>query len=239
VNLPDVEDRLVIIGRTGGGKTQCGLWHLSLQPISEMPFIIIDWKGDKNIAAIPYIKVIDISNGVPTEPGLYVIRPLSGQEDLLDDFLRDVWNAENTGLFVDEGMMLKGSRAFSDIQVQGRSKHIPVITLTQLPVYVPRTVFTEASYIQCFFVVDERYRKIISQFSSITSEDIDRLPRYYSWYYDVVDNSKKLMKPVPQMKVIMERFQNVLSELYDTKNDISGGETSNEQIEATYERKAI
>lgn len=236
MKLPGTDDRLVIIGRTGGGKTQCGLWHLSLQPLTEMPFVIIDWKGDKNIAAIPYAEVIPITGGVPVEPGLYIVRPLSGQEDLLDNFLRDVWNTENVGLFVDEGMMLKGSRAFSDIQVQGRSKNIPVITLTQLPVYVPRTVFTEASYIQCFFVVDERYRKIISQFTSITSQDIDRLPRYWSWYYDVVNNTKQLMKPVPVMKKIMERFDDILSTLHESQNELSNDETI---LPTSFERRPL
>lgn len=234
MNLPSTEDRLVIIGRTGGGKTLCGLWHLSLQPIDEMPFIIVDWKGDKNIASIPFIRTVNMSDGVPVTPGLYVIRPLAGEEELLDGFLRAVWQTENTGLFIDEGMMLKGSRAFSDIQTQGRSKHIPVITLTQLPVYVPRTVFTEASYIQCFYLVDERYRKLVSQFTSITSEDIDRLQKYWSWYYDVVENTKKLMRPVPPLPIIMQNFRDKLAPLYEETQD-----TSNDSAPVFYERKAI
>ena len=52
IRLPGNSDRLVVIGRTGTGKTQAGLWHLSLKNFKTFPFVMVDAKGDSLINEI-------------------------------------------------------------------------------------------------------------------------------------------------------------------------------------------
>lgn len=214
IRLPTENDRLVIIGRTGGGKTLAGLWHLSMQPLDEFTWVVLDFKGDKNLAQIPYAQRWTRFDEIPeTGGGLYIVSPTTAdlKHGALDDFLRLIWERGETGIYADEGVQLKNSDAFADIQMQGRSKLIPTITCTQLPVYLPRPVFTEANYIQLFYVLDKRYRKIIEEFTPVEAEDLERLNRYWSYYYDVIDNTVTLLKPGPTMDYLIPRFAELLA----------------------------
>lgn len=229
----DESDRTVIIGQTGSGKTFGGLWQLSLQPLDEFPWIIIDWKNDDKIAQIPYTTPITLDDEPPIESGLYVLRPISAQEDndarereRTDSFLRRVWERGECGLFVDEGMMLKGSRPFRNIMIQGRSKHIPCITLTQLPVDVPRPVFTEATFIQVYYVQDRRYRKVIEEFTPLEDTDIDRLKPFYSYYCDLPNRQVTMLKPAPSIEETMSRFEEMLRPPEDVNGEVPAQEPS-------------
>src|ERR1700677_1297943 len=133
MNLPSTEDRTLIIGRTGTGKTFAGLFLLSEMPIDEQPWVIIDFKGDKNIARIPFVHPISLGE-IPVVPGLYVVRPHPNQTEEMESFLTAIWEHENIGLYIDEGFMLAKSNALDTILIQGRSKNVPVIMLTQRPV---------------------------------------------------------------------------------------------------------
>lgn len=204
--LPDISDRLVLIGGTGSGKTVAGLWHLSRQPIESMPWLVIDYKGDELITGIPHAQHVPI--GTPLLNGVYVIHPLLSDKEALEKQLWDIWKQEDTGVFVDEGFMLADSEAFNTLLMQGRSKHIPVIVLTQRPVFVSRFIFSEASFIQVFRVIDKRDRKTISEFTPIFQEkDEDELPPRHSYYYDVGEHKLSLLKPVPDPERTNQVFE--------------------------------
>ena len=207
VRLPSVSDRTVLIGGTGSGKTVAGLWHLSRQPIDQMPWLIIDYKGDDNINSIPYAQHVQI--GAPLLNGVYVIHPMLSDKDALEQYLWEIWKQGDTGIMVDEGFMLSDSEALNTILMQGRSKHLPCIIMTQRPVMVSRFVFSEASFIQVFRVIDKRDRKTIAEFSPIFGDketSSETLPPYYSYYYDVAAHNLVTLKPVSPMPVINGTF---------------------------------
>lgn len=220
VRLPSVSDRTVLIGGTGSGKTVAGLWLLSRQPVDLMPWLIIDYKRDDNIASIPYTQRAQI--GSPLINGVYILQPMLHQKDELEEYLWSIWNQENVGIFVDEGFMLSESEAFNTILMQGRSKHLPVIILTQRPVFVSRFVFSEASFIQVFRVIDKRDKKTIAEFSplfgtkdSVGSDEV--LPPYYSYYYDVSRHNTVTLKPVPNMAAINKTFAEKLKPVVEER----------------------
>lgn len=204
IRLPDDSQRLVIVGKTGTGKTQCAIWHLARRSWDTMPWIIIDYKRDSLIAKLP-AKEISLARA-PSAPGLYVVRPMPTQDDAaLEAFLWQVWHNENTGLFVDEGFMIpQHSDAFQAILTQGRSKHIPTITLSQRPVWLSRFVFSEADFFQCFWLNDRDDRKSLERFLPFT---IERLPNFHSSYYDVSLDKATEWKPVPRANAIVEMFR--------------------------------
>lgn len=203
MRIPDDSQRVLIVGMTGSGKTLAGLWHLSLRDLESMPWVIFDFKRDPTIAKIP---ALEISLGeLPQEPGLYVVRPLPGQDDDVEKFLWNVWQRGNIGLYIDEGYMLdKNSDALNAIYTQGRSKRIPVITLSQRPVGLSRFAFSEAEFFQTFFLNDERDRKTVQAFQP--EKVRERLPRFHSYYYDVGGDELSVLTPVPMLPELLKRF---------------------------------
>ena len=207
--LPGPEDRTLVIGRTGSGKTVFALWLFSMVYEKGDRWIVIDFKREHQIAQIPYVQYISMGV-IPSEPGVYVVQPMPDQQDELNDYLMQVWDAENIGLYIDEGVMLANSSALDAILIQGRSKHIPVIMATQRPVGISRYAFSESQYFVVFPSHDKRERKTISEFTPLFAyrEDLDEilLPPYHSYWYDVVRRKLHKLAPVPNIPVIMRTF---------------------------------
>lgn len=206
--LPNNQQRISIIGRTGSGKTQAGVWHLSQQNFDAMPWIVLDFKGDSLIAEIEGMQgvvTISLSDPVPDNPGLYVMHIRPDERDALNDWLWQVWEKGYVGLYVDEGYMLDKSDAFDAILTQGRSKHIPVIILSQRPVWLSRFVFSESNFFQVFHLNDKRDRRSIGEFVPVKLDV--RLKEYHSMYYDVDRNKLVQFQPVPSKGDILARIQ--------------------------------
>lgn len=207
MRLPSIEDRTIVIGRTGSGKTYFGLWLLSEMPIEDMPWIVFDFKRDVNIMEIPYHQEIPIGY-IPTMPGVYVVRPMP--TDDLTDYLYAIWNETGIGLFIDEAMMLSRNSGMMAILIQGRSKHIPVIACTQRPVGVASEYFTEASFFDVFPTHDKREQKRISEFTTLfQNKDIDyvNIREFNSWWFDVKSRKLERLSPVPPMNKILQTFR--------------------------------
>lgn len=204
MQLPNDSQRLVIVGRTGSGKTVAGIWHLSRRDYKKMPWIIFDWKRDGLIAKIPAIE-LELGK-LPEKPGLYVVRPLPDDAENVEALLWAIWDRGNIGIYVDEGYMLENNKAYRAIQTQGRSKRIPTITLSQRPVFLDRFIFSEADFYQVFNLNEINDRKRIREW--MRDYDVNKkLDNYYSWYYDVGADELAIMRPVPNEKEIISSFE--------------------------------
>jgi hypothetical protein len=202
--LPRTDERVAIVGHTGSGKTQQGAWLLSHYDFKTMPFVIIDFKYDDLLNSITNIEQIDLKT-TPKKPGLYIVHPMPGEEEQVENFLWKLWARENIGIYTDEGYMIdKNSKAFQSLLTQGRSKNIPMITLSQRPAYLSRFVFTEASHFSIFHLTDIEDEKRVQRFMR---EPIDeRLPQYWSRWYNVQRNKIFHLQPVPERAIIQDRF---------------------------------
>jgi DNA helicase HerA-like ATPase len=203
IRLPKSSQHLAIVGRNGSGKTQAGLWHLSNMPFDRRPYVAIDFKGDEHINAIEGARHISMGDPIPRAAGIYVIHPTpqDAKNGTLDEWLWKIYERENTGLWIDEGYMLGDSSAFETLLTQGRSKHIPIMTLTQRPVWVSRFVFSESMYYQIFALNDRRDKKTVESFVPVSMDS--RLPEFHSWYYDVGRDRLTGLKPVPSETEIL------------------------------------
>jgi hypothetical protein len=208
LNLPSTEDRTLIIGRTGSGKTYAGLWLLSEMPIDEQPWVIIDYKGDKNIARIPFAHPLSLGE-IPVLPGVYVVRPHHTQTEEMESFLMAIWEHEGIGIYIDEGAMLSKSDALDTILIQGRSKNVPVIMLTQRPVGISRFAFSESQHFLIFPNHDKREQKTVAEIAPLfqTRDSDDAfLPPYHFHYYHVSERASERMSPVPSLERILKVF---------------------------------
>jgi hypothetical protein len=203
MRLPEDTHRHVIVGATGSGKTQAALWHLSHRSYHEMPWVIYNYKRDELIDGIPHTHPLGLDE-VPAEPGVYVSHPLP--DESVEEHMWGVWNKGNTGVYVDEGYMLGNNNpAFRALLTQGRSRKVPLIVLSQRPVWMDRFTFSEGDFYQVFRLQHAKDRRNVEQFVPANLEK--RLPKYHSYYYDVGEDQVSVLKPVPDIHVIYETFR--------------------------------
>ena len=208
MRLPNDSQRITIVGRTGSGKTQAAVWQLSLRSFDSRPWIVYDFKRDTLINSIAGATQIDLSDPLPKEPGVYVVHPLPDEIEGVQQHLWKIWAQENVGVYVDEGYMMstpaQPNPPFRALLTQGRSKNIPIIILSQRPVWLDRFVFSESDYYQVFALNDARDRKTITSF---VPADLDKkLPDFHSYYYDVGADKLLVIKPVPTADEILSTF---------------------------------
>lgn len=204
---PDDSERLAIIGRTGTGKTVAGAHQLSMRSFDLMPWVIIDTKRDRLINSIEGLQECSFRK-VPTDPGLYILRGGPSDADAIDDFLLQVWEQENVGIYVDEGYNIPQRENWELLLTQGRSKRIPMIILTQRPKWMSKFTWSEADFFQWFWLNHIDDRKTIRGYLPETPDVINtRLPSFWSYWYDVKLDKIFTLKPSPTETAILATFK--------------------------------
>lgn len=206
INLPGNSHRHVILGRTGSGKSVNAAYHLALRNFDVMPWVIVNSKGDKLINSIPGTTELSLDSPVPKKPGLYIIRPIpQHDDDRLENFMWRCWKKERIGIWWDEGYMIPNpSASFNALLTQGRSKNIPMIILSQRPVWLSKFVWSEADFWQVFQLSQDDDIKTVQKTLKMK---IGRLPDYESYWYDVKKNYLCQMAPCPSEQEILAIFE--------------------------------
>lgn len=212
IRLPNDTHRISVIGMTGTGKTQAGVWHLSRRDFSSIPWIVYDYKIETLINSIERAEVED-TNFVPgkKDKGIFLVQPRPVvDDDAVEIQMWKLLERENVGVFIDEGYMIKNP-ALNALLTQGRSKHIPMIVLSQRPVWMSRFVFSESNFVQCFYLGDERDRQTVTAFCPpLRNPESWMLPDYHSNYFDVGRRSMVRFGPVPAESYILETIDDKL-----------------------------
>lgn len=215
INYPTNKDRISIIGRTGSGKTQAAIFHLSLRDYHRMPWIVYNFKYDESVDGIPGANHIGVGELPYSKssgrvfPGIYIVHPFPDDQIGVENQMQQIWAKGNTGVYVDEGYMI-GTRNpwFRNLLTQGRSKHIPMIVLSQRPTWMDRFVFSESNYFQVFDLTDTDDLNNVRRFIRETPErNLSRpLPEFHSYYYDVKNKQLDRLKPVPDIDTLYKVF---------------------------------
>lgn len=217
VYLPGRNDRIVLLGRTGTGKTVGGIYHLSRKDLRDEIWFVVDYKGEDHVRALQDVgaPAIAIDEKLPTKPGLYIVRPDIDDAVGVAKFWRAVHKRRNVGVFVDEGYMVEEDKAYDALLTQGRSLCIPMIVLSQRPRWVTRFVFSEATYFQVYALNDDDDWRRVAGFvplplawdnaraasrGAVTLAASLNPPPFYSYYFDT--NTQTLVKfsPVPPVE---------------------------------------
>lgn len=204
MRFPGDEDRHSIVGATGSGKTVSAVWNLSHRNFHTMPWMIYNFKADKNIDGIPHAAHIGVDE-VPVRPGVYIVSPSPNDSESVEQQMWSIWQRGGIGVYVDEGYMIKkNNSAFRALLTQGRSRQIPMMILSQRPVWLDPFVFSESDYYQIFRLQRLKDTKHVEDF--IPGNIRHRLPQYHSYYYDVGSNELVVLRPVPPMEEIYKTF---------------------------------
>lgn len=215
--LPDNDDRLLVVGATGTGKTVGGLYFLSQANFQDQPWLVIDTKRDENLNEINYTGFVSSPDQLPDEPGLYIYHGDVDNMAEIEAMLRACFNRENIGVYIDEGNAVHMGKPYSPalrlIMTQGRSKKIPVIINCQRPVWFDKFAISEAGFYQIFRLNSEDDKKSVANF--IPPEIVDvvntKLDPFTSIYYDVKRNEAVILDPLPMagesISLIDERLE--------------------------------
>ena len=215
---PGNEDRTAIVGATGSGKSTFAFYLFAeYASFDRMPWIIVDYKGEKILAEIIRNKdafVIPMDKPLPDRPGIYVIRPDPEEPEAIVSFLWKVYRAGRCGVFFDELTMVPNQNLVRDnplraLLTQGRSKQIPLYLLTQRPVGVNVSVFSEATFIAQFELnrpEDVNRVQEYIPFNNPVFADKKPLPRYWSKWWDSKRRLALRLRPAPDAGVIVDRI---------------------------------
>lgn len=235
VRGPDDEQRTVVLGRTGSGKSVFSIALLSTRSFDEMPWVIIDYKGETLIEKIrkvckSKIKTISVHDKPPTKPGLYWMKPTPKVDDgAMEAWLWAVWKNGSTGLFIDEGYALPQKDAFDAILTQGRSLRIPVICLYQRPAWMSRFAVAQADFFAVFSQNDKRDLKTTNEFVSVPAryttsggKEVEvtvysKLPKYHCFWHDVAGEKSSVLHPAPGPEEIISTFKRRLGVVSSNK----------------------
>ncbi len=225
--LPSNSQSILLIGKNGSGKTRAAVWHLAQKDLANATWIIVNHKREAMINSIPGAKFLAMDKR-PDKKGVYIYQPRpDADDDAVTSLLWWIYETENVGLYLDEGYMVSPrDPALNSLYTQGRSKHIPVITLSQRPSRISRFAVSEAAFYQVFQLVDKRDRKTINEFLPLDLDDYMRpqngAPRilrdYHSIYYDTSGDDPIIMAPVPDDDTILAQFADKLT----PKNKVGG-----------------
>lgn len=217
--LPNAAERTVVFGRTGSGKSVFMAWLLSHASIEERPWIIIDYKQDKYLKSIPFIKPIKIGE-IPRKPGIYLAsvnysKSEANTDDMVDDWLFDILKRGNIGLFVDEGSNIPQRepkyRGLKAVFAQGRSKRVPFLFATQRPAWINKSVLSEADYYVCFDLATDGDKQRVREF--MPEDATDPLEMYHCHWYDIKQKSHWVIRPVSETETfdrLNERLKPVI-----------------------------
>jgi hypothetical protein len=200
--FPGGDNRTTVIGATGSGKSTCGIWMLAHQRFDKRPWIVLDFKREIIFDRVGFPPIIELTLGArpPRRPGLYLVSPRPGQDQLVEAFLWSIWERENVGIYVDEAALMPSGDAFPAILQQGRSKRIPVIACSQRPVEVARGLFSEASYFCIYRMQDKRDYKTVEGFAP--TDMSEPVPPFHWHWYDVARHVHLAMGPVPHPEAV-------------------------------------
>jgi hypothetical protein len=234
---PTDEDRMLIIGTTGSGKTRAAIDQLSRRSIDSMVWIAIDFKGHDTLYQMPVTDIMDLDDPIPDRPGLYYVKaPLSKTGNPTAQLIHRAAQRGQVGLFIDE-MLAVGTQneALGNALFAGRALQLPLIMCAQKPTGIDVLARSQATVFQVFSVDSKKDRDelheyiprqvIDLEYEMVTAPEEKLLPRYHSIWYD---KNRRYVTRLPGSPPEEESFERIADRMAPPPDQ----EPTPEQLEA-------
>ncbi len=181
--IPRLDERMMIIGMTGSGKTYFAEKILRWRK----HVVVYDLKGELRWQG--YRIVTNFEELKQAEEDKLIFKPplaFIQNEELVNDFFHWVYERRNCTLYVDEVMTccFKGQICFwlSCILTRGRELNISFIGSTQRPKQIPISMLSESERWVAFRLQVFEDAERIQKTFGIEAEEIQALPKRYFFY---------------------------------------------------------
>jgi len=178
-------DRTLIVGRTGTGKTTLTLGLF--EGLAAERRIVIDPKDDPAIRA-RYGPAVTAYEAPPEPPGVLRIVPPPGDAGaaVVERIFEGIFRAGHAAVWIDELPMIASAarvpRALEFCFQQGRSRGIGILACAQFPRRIPTMALDSANHLFSFHLARQRDRDAIADARGIDLDAAGQLERF-RWIY--------------------------------------------------------
>lgn len=185
------DDRGVLIGKTGGGKTTLARFLIE-DPIKPYSVVwnpknapsIAKWK-EEQLTSLQRVKESDAHRII------YTPAPdLAEDADNQWEFFYWIYERRHTRLYIDEATSIKWHggqvpKPLVAVLNRGRERGVSTLTATQRPSQIPMNVLSESEHYYIFKVLLPQDRQRIEAVTGLSVEEQDDLKDYQFYYFNV------------------------------------------------------
>lgn len=204
------DERALILGATGSGKTTGGAWLLSRSPGQ---WVILNSKYDPLLSSLGPSVEWDagaVQEGLQ-KSRVVVAHPSAYDQAALDGVLFDLCESgQPVGVMIDELLYLsKGNgqcgAGLMALLTRGRARGQPFIGCSQRPANITQYAYTESTYFGIFNLRADRDWTRVMDYTQCPELRHPRRPHFWGWF-DTHDNRLTEYGPVPHHD-IARRFR--------------------------------